>query len=51
MSHGQDLKSHLSLGDADEPRASGSHEVFDLIMLLFGSVCNSVGSSLTSAYL
>ncbi|CDY67800.1 BnaAnng25200D, partial [Brassica napus] len=26
MSHGQDLKSHLSLGDADEPRASGSHE-------------------------
>ncbi|CDY47339.1 BnaCnng14760D [Brassica napus] len=26
MSHGKDLKSHLSLGDADEPRASGSHE-------------------------
>ncbi|XP_013748185.1 myosin-7 [Brassica napus] len=26
MSPGQDLKSHLSLGDADEPRASGSHE-------------------------
>lgn len=50
MSHGKDLKSHLSLGDADEPRASGSHEVFDLCFCV-GSVCNRVGSSLTSAYL
>lgn len=28
MSQGQDLKSHLSLGDTDEPHSSHPHEVF-----------------------
>lgn len=45
MSHGQDLRSHLSIRDADETHKCDSHEVFTFFLLLARELKFSLTSS------